>query len=108
MGPRRCLHGSGANDAADSLSLFVLSEGPSRLFHEGKALTKPQRSDSRPLLTAVRSPSAQNPLLQQVVMLTLARLCLPRPVIFGGLALPASLSKTGNQFCFDPQGRGRS
>lgn len=86
----------------------LLNEGPSRLLHEGEALTKPQRSDSRPLLTAVRSPSAQNPLLQQVVLLTLARLCLPRPVIFGGQALPASLSKIGNQFCFDPQGRGRS
>lgn len=108
MGPRRFLHSGGAHDAANSLSRFVLNEGPSRLFHEGEALTKPQRSDSRPLLTAVHSPSAQNPLLQQVVMVTLAWLCLPRPVIFGGQALPASLSKIGNQFCFDPQGRGRS
>lgn len=90
------------------LVCFVLNEGPSCLFHEGKVLTKPQRSDSQPLLTYVCSPSAQNPLLQQVVMLTLAQLCLPRPVIFRGQALPTSLSKIGNQFCFDPQGRGRS
>lgn len=86
MGPRRFLYSGRANDAANSVSLFVLNEGPSRLFQEGKVLSKPQRSDSQPLLTYVCCPSAQNPLLQQIVMLTLAQLCLPRPVIFGGQA----------------------
>ena len=46
MGPRRFLYSGRANDAANSVSLFVLNEGPSRLFQEGKVLSKPQRSDS--------------------------------------------------------------